>query len=141
MSQELVVNAICWALIVMAPINAYIVWHGWSLNRSVEPRSPVLRALLWAKFSIWFLNLYFAIIGVRVLANLEPVMPFGGFGLGLVILFILTVPVVIHSQMKRFVGDEKDRTEVRDAARDEGRDSIRDEARDIARDAEHDVGA
>ena len=106
MTEQGVLHVISWTLIVMAFVNAYIVWHGWILNRSVNPRSPVLRALLWVKFSIWLLNAYFAIIGFRLIANLEPVMPFGGFGLAAVILFILTVPGVVHSQMQRVLDDE-----------------------------------
>ena len=140
MTEHTVILAICWLLIVMVPVNGYVVWHGWVLNGSVTPRSPVLRAMLWTKFSIWLLNIYFAVIGYRVLTGSEPVLPFGGLGLGVVILFILTVPTVIHSQIRQFVNDEQDRTDVRDEARDAGRDEIRDEARDIARDAEQDAG-
>ncbi len=140
MNELTVILVISWLLIIMVPVNAYVVWHGWILNRSVTPRSPVLRALLWTKFSIWMLNLYFALIGYRVLTGSEPVLPFGGIALGVVIMFILTVPLVIHSQMRRFIFDEQERTDVRNLARDVGRDGIRDEARDIARDAEHDVG-
>lgn len=140
MNEETIFSIISWALIATAPINAYIVWHGWMLNASVNPRSPVLRALLWAKFSIWLMNVYFAVIGFRIITHAEPVLPFGGIGLSVVILFTLTVPSVVHSQMRRFVGDEQERSDIRDAARDEGRDEIRDEARDIARDAEQDVG-
>ena len=140
MNEQTIIAAISWLLILMAPVNGYVVWHGWLLNGSVTPRSPVLRALLWTKFSIWLLNIYFAVIGYRVLTGSEPVLPFGGLGLGVVILFILTVPLVIHSQMRRFLADEQERTDVRNLARDEGRDGIRDEARDTARDAEQDVG-
>jgi hypothetical protein len=67
-------------------------------------------------------------------------VPFGGWLLGVVILFVLLVPLVVHSQMKRFVGDERDRADIRNLARDTGRDEIRDPARDMARDAEHDAG-
>ncbi len=141
MSEQDIINALAWALILMAPINAYIVWHGWTLNRSVTPRSPVLRALLWVKFSIWCMSLYFALIGYRLLADIEPVLPFGGLGMGAVILFVLTVPIVIHSQMRRFVSDEQNRTDIRNLARDAGRDEIRDPARDLARDAEQDAGS
>ncbi len=139
MSEEILLSALCWALILMVPVNTYILWHGWSLNRSVTPRSPVLRALLWTKFSMWVLTLYFALIGYRFLNGIEPALPFGGMGLGGVILFCLLSPTVIHSQMRRFVDDEQERTDVRNLARDTGRDGIRDEARDIARDAEHDI--
>ena len=140
MNEQTVIAGISWALIFMAPVNGYVVWHGLTLNRSVTPRSPVLRALLWTKFSIWLLNLYFAVIGYRVIIGAEPVLPFGGMGLGVVILFILTVPLVIHSQMRRFLADEQERTDVRNLARDTGRDEIRDPARDTARDAEQDAG-
>jgi len=140
MTEHNIILVISWLLIVMVPVNAYVVWHGWLLNGSVAPRSPVLRALLWTKFSIWLLNIYFAMIGYRVLTGSEPVLPFGGLGLGVVILFILTVPLVIHSQMRRFLADEQERTDVRNLARDTGRDEIRDPARDTARDAEQDAG-
>ena len=140
MNEQTIIAAISWLLILMVPVNGYVVWHGWLLNGSVTPRSPVLRALLWTKFSIWMLNLYFALIGYRFLNGIEPALPFGGMGLGGVILFCLLSPTVIHSQMRRFVDDEQERTDVRNLARDVGRDGIRDEARDAARDAEHDVG-
>jgi len=140
MNEQAVLAIISWGLIVMAPVNGYIVWHGWTLNRSVTPRSPVLRALVWTKFSIWLINVYFAVIGFRLLTNADPVLPLGGLALGVVILFVLTVPTVIHSQIRQFVNDEQDRIDVRDEARDAGRDEIRDEARDIARDAEQDAG-
>jgi len=140
MTEQAVLAIISWALIIMAPVNGYVVWHGWALNRSVTPRSPVLRALLWTKFSIWLINVYFAVIGYRLLTGSDPVLPLGGIALGIVILFILTVPMVIHSQMRRFVSDEQERTDVRNLARDAGRDEIRDPARDTARDAEIDVG-
>jgi hypothetical protein len=140
MNDSIVLNAIGAMLILMVPVNAYIVWHGWALNRSVTPRSPVLRALLWVKFSVWLLNLYFALIGYRHLNHLDPLVPFGGWLLGVVILFVLLVPLVVHSQMKRFIGDERDRADIRNLARDTGRDEIRDPARDVARDAEHDAG-
>jgi hypothetical protein len=140
MNDSIVLNAIGAMLILMVPVNAYIVWHGWALNRSVTPRSPVLRALLWVKFSVWLLNLYFALIGYRHLNHLDPLVPFGGWLLSLMFLFLLAAPLVIHSQMRHFIANELERHMTRDLGRDEGRDLVRDEARDVARDAEHDAG-
>ena len=133
------IEIICWALIVMAVVNLYFVWHGWLLNLSVDPRSPVLRALFWVKFSLWLMSVYFAVVSARFLAGVEPVLPFGGIGLALIVLYVLTVPAVIHSQMRHFISADVDRDQVRDDARDEGRDSVRDPARDLARDVEHDA--
>lgn len=119
MSEQDTVKAICWAILVGVPINLYFVWHGWVMNRSVDPRSPVLRALLWVKVTIWLMNLYFAIIAYRTLADLDPVLPFGGIGLGLVVLFVLTAPGVVHSQMVLFMGNEVLRRRNRDADREQ----------------------
>lgn len=106
MNTELVLSAVAWGLILFVPLNTYILWHGWVMNRTVTPRSPVLRALLYVKFSVWLMGLYFAIIGFRYLADLEPILPFGGLGLGVVMLFAVLTPTVIHSQMRRFVDGE-----------------------------------
>jgi hypothetical protein len=140
MTERDLLSVACWAFILAVPINGYIVWHGWTLNASVTPRSPMLRALLWTKFSVWVLNLYLAVIGYRFLNGVDPVLPFGGVGLALMFLFLLAAPLVIHSQMRNFIADELDRHTTRDLGRDEGRDPVRDDARDIARDAEHDAG-
>lgn len=144
MSERDVLVIFCWLFILAVPVNAYIVWHGWMLNRSVSPRSAMLRALLYTKASLWSLNLYLAVIGYRYINEIEPVLPFGGIGLSAVLLFLLLAPLVIHAQMRQFVGEEQARDEARhekrDEGRDAGRDEVRDPARDAARDAEHDEG-
>ena len=98
-----VISVIAWLLLAMLPVNVFFMWQATRLNRAVHPRSPLLRSLWWVAFSIFLMNTWFAIVAYRYLANIQPVMPFGGFGLGVVILFILSVPGVVWFQMQRFV--------------------------------------
>jgi hypothetical protein len=139
MTVESVVNVIAWLLIIMAVVNVFFVVQATRLHRAVHPRSPVLGALWWVAVSIWLLSVYFAVVAVRYLADISPALPFGGIGLGVVVIFVLTVPAVIYVQMRQFLDTDETRHDARDAGRDEGRDPIRDEARDEARDIERDA--
>jgi hypothetical protein len=98
-----ILNVIAWVLVVMGPLNVLFLWLGWRLHRSVNPRSPILRVLLWVDFSIWLLSAYFSIVAFRYLYDIEPVMPFGGIGLGVAIIFVLSLPVVIYLQIRAFL--------------------------------------
>jgi hypothetical protein len=104
--MTVLLDVVAWILVLLAPVNVYFLWRGWQTYRAVNPRSPVLRALLWVDFSIWVLGAYFAIVGFRYLYNIEPVLPFGGIGLSAAIIFVLSVPAVVYTQMRAFLEEE-----------------------------------
>jgi hypothetical protein len=134
-----VVDAIAWAIIVVAIGNLYFLIGAYRIYRSVLPPSPLLFALLGVGAVVWLVGMWVALMSARYVADLPP-LPLGGVGLGLGLLALMGLPAFIWWQVRKFISSDADRNLVRDAARDSGRDEIRDEARDIARDAERDLG-
>lgn len=124
------IDAIAVVLVLAAIGNAYFVRDEVRWFRSVSPRSPVLLALLGVTVVVWGFGIYFAIVAARYLADLPDVFPFGGVGLGVVILIIELLPLFIWTQMRLFIRYDADRNDARDAARDASRDPIRDEEHD-----------
>jgi hypothetical protein len=137
--EGIVLTVLAWALIGVAFVNVYFVWHGARLFLQVQPRSLVLFALLYIKVTIWLMSVFFAVSAWRFMNGIVPAIPFGGIGLALMALFVGFGPLVINRSMIRFTASEEIRQVARDEGRDEGRDSVRDPARDLARDAEHDI--
>lgn len=97
------VDVIAWMLVVAAVGNGWFVRDGWRWFRSVVPRSPILFALLGVKVVVWAFGIYFAIVAARYLADLPDVFPFGGIGLGVVVIIIELLPLFIWTQMRRFI--------------------------------------
>lgn len=88
-------------LIVAAITNVYFVWHGWLIYRRDPHRSPLLRALFVVKLVVWVVAAWSAWAAARFLTGTHDVLPFGGIGLGLILLAVNALPAYVHLQMRR----------------------------------------